>query len=97
MLQLNPDSCDITENTFNDVEAEYIFLTETLGWKQDLIGAGIEDKPENNPEGDTDNATKLAEYLFLTEQMGWRKGLKIFGEKGEGAITKLSRYSSRHK
>ena len=67
LLQLNPDSCDITENTFNDVEAEYIFLTETLGWKQGLIEAGIEDEPEKNPEGDTNNANKLAEYLFLTE------------------------------
>ena len=32
LLQLNPDSCDIIENTFNDVEAEYIFLTKSLCW-----------------------------------------------------------------
>ena len=49
LLQLNLDSCDITENTFNDVVAEYIFLTKTLGWKQGLIEAGIEDEPEKNP------------------------------------------------
>ncbi len=36
----------------------------------------------------TAKATKLAEYLFLTEQMNWRKGLKVLGEKGEGAIEK---------
>ena len=88
LLQLKPDSCDITENTFDDVEAEYIFLTKTIGWKQGLIETGIEDEPEKNPEGDTNNATKQAEYLFLTEQMGWREGLKIFGEKREGAIMK---------
>ena len=70
LLQLNPDSCDITKNTFNNVEAEYIFLTETLVWKQGLIEAGIEGEPEKNPKGDTNNVTKLAEYLFLTEQMG---------------------------
>ena len=61
LLQLNPDSCDITENTCNDVEAEYIFLIKTLGWKQGLIEAGIEDEPEKNPKGNTDNATKLVE------------------------------------
>ena len=32
--------------------------------------------------------TKVAEYLFLTEQMNWKKGLKILGERGEGAIEK---------
>ena len=28
------------------------------------------------------------EYVFLTEQMNWKKGLKLFKEKGEDAITK---------
>ena len=27
------------------------------------------------------------EYIFLTEQMNWKKGLKMFQEKGEEAIT----------
>ena len=34
------------------------------------------------------NITKLAECLFVTEQMNWRKGLKVLGERGEGAIEK---------
>ena len=29
-----------------------------------------------------------AEYVFLTEQMNWKKGLRMFNEKGEVAITK---------
>ena len=29
-----------------------------------------------------------AEYTFLTEQMNWKKGLRMFHEKGEVAITK---------
>ena len=29
-----------------------------------------------------------AEYIFLTEQMNWKKGLKLFKEKGETAVTK---------
>ena len=28
-----------------------------------------------------------AEYIFLKEQMNWKKGLKIFKEKGETAVT----------
>ena len=28
------------------------------------------------------------EWTFLTEQMNWKKGLKLFKEKGEEAISK---------
>lgn len=63
------------------ITAEYLFLTETLGWKE---GLEAEDRAEMSP-----NEEKcLNEYLPVTEQMGWRKGLKIFEEKGEQAIMK---------
>jgi hypothetical protein len=81
LLQLNSDNFEITEDTFDEADAEYIFLTKALGWKEGL-------NKENNPtsDGDSNDVIKLAEYLFLTEQMGWRKGLKLFGEKGEEAV-----------
>ena len=50
------------------LDTEYLFLTESLGWKEDLN--------KNEPiDTDINDVTKLAEYLFLAEQMGWRKGL----------------------
>ena len=90
MLQFQADDFDIVETTVDkeeaEDEAEYMFLTETLGWKEGLDNAELESAESSN---DTNkNATKLAEYLFLTEQMGWRKGLTIFKEKGELAIGK---------
>ena len=82
MLNFNPGSDDLEETTLDEIDEEYIFLTEEMGWKEGLVN----DEPR---EYDTKNVTKLAEYLFLTDQMGWRKGLKVLGpEKGEPAITK---------
>ena len=80
--------CDESENgyeecEFNKIDAEYMFLHTTLGWRE-----GINDMAQNNMAKDTEAITKLAEYLFLTEQMNWKKGLKVLGEKGEGAIEK---------
>ena len=64
------------------LDAEYMFLTETLGWKN-----ALEDPKESKPaEVKHESAKMLAEYLFLTEQMNWKKGLKVFQEKGETAI-----------
>ena len=66
ILQINEDTFDITESIFNDVEAEYTFLTETLGWKESLG----EYKKQVSNSNHIKNVTKLLEYLFLTEQMG---------------------------
>ena len=84
LIMLNMSNSDgdlkINEEPFDRLEAEWVFLTETLNWK-----AGLD---ENDSERtlDKDKVTLLAEYLFVTEQMGWRKGLKLFGEKGESSI-----------
>ena len=72
---------NVTEDMFDKVKAKYMFLTETLGWKEGLNG-----EHDAFSDADPNDATKLAEYLFLTEQMGWRKGLKLFGERGEEAV-----------
>ena len=67
------------------IESQYMFLTETLGWKE-----GLQDEPCQQVEAAERrcNVTTLAAYLFLTDQMNWKKGLKIFHEKGEEAIMK---------
>ena len=74
------------ETKFDKIEAEYMFLHDTLGWKEGL--SDVTDANNNNSPSDVTNLTKLTEYLFLTEQMNWRKGLKVLGERGEGAIEK---------
>ena len=78
----NPDTFDANEAEIEMLNAEYMFLTKDLGWKESDINEdkSIESKIDNN------KVTKLAEMIFLTEQMGWRKGLKVLGEKGEEAI-----------
>ena len=82
----SPDSSDgIMETEFDPDEAEYLFLTETLGRKEGLKDI---ETTETRNDINTSNVTKLAEYLFLTEQMDWRKGLTIFKEEGEKAIVK---------
>ena len=78
MLQMGEDH-ELEE--WDRLDAEYLFLTETLGWSEGLKET---DKPSLNESG----VKLLAEYLFVTEQMGWRKGLKMFKEKGEAAIQK---------
>ena len=75
------DTFDVTKEKFDKVKAEYMFLTETLGWKEDI--GGMDDTPS---DADSNDVTKLAKYLFLTEQMGLYKGSKLFGERGEKAI-----------
>ena len=53
---------NVTEDKFDKVEAEYIFLTETLGLKE-----GIDWMNDTPSDADPNDVTKLAEYLFLTE------------------------------
>jgi len=79
LLEFNQEDTDIEESDIDRIDAEYLFLTETLGWKE-----GLSDTNEKDPQ----NVNILAEYMFITEQMGWRKGLKLFGERGEEAIGK---------
>ena len=83
--------CDENKNGFEEAEfdkidAEYMFLHDTLGWKEEV--SNDTDTNNNNSHSDVINVTKLAEYLLLTEQMNWQKGLKVLGEKGEIAIEK---------
>ena len=86
LLQVDLTNLDIIETEIDTLEAEYMFLTETLGWKEEVDD---DDKGKPDPsDANMNDVTKLAEYLFLTEQMGWRKGLKVLGEKGEIAIEK---------
>ena len=53
--------------------------------EEEMIFLHINDK--NDIEEDLIDEYE-AEYIFLKEQMNWRKGLKLFKEKGETAVTK---------
>ena len=53
--------------------------------KEEMILLHINDK--NDIEEDLIDEYE-AEYIFLEEQMNWQKGLKLFKEKGETAVTK---------
>ena len=53
--------------------------------KEEMIFLHIKDK--NDIEEDLIDEYE-AEYIFLTEHMNWRKGLKLFKEKCETAVTK---------
>ena len=90
LLQIDPgDEFDPSQPMINeetDLEVEYTFLTEDLGWKEGLDEENIGTSETSNMN--TVNVTKLAEYMFLTEQMGWKKGLRVLGERGEEAIEK---------
>lgn len=88
---------DFDEEEFDPLDAEYHFLHDTLGWGEGLAemeghGTPSGDEPARGSHAPRDlstgNVQKLAGYLFLTEQMNWKKGLKIFAEKGKGAIEK---------
>ena len=56
---------DVTEVEFDEVEAKYMLLTETLGWKE-----GIDGMRDTTSDADPNDVTKLAKYVVLTEQMG---------------------------
>jgi hypothetical protein len=90
MLQFD-DNMGLTEESMDKTKAEWMFLTEQLGWKEGLSKEGPPrpDKAErkkNNVRLEAINL--LTEHLYLTEQMGWRKGLKLFQDRGEEAIKK---------
>ena len=77
-LLLNLDEEDdngYSESLMAQNEAEWMFLTDYLGWKQGM-------------QGEKSDIDQEPEYLFTTEQMNWKKGIKVFGEKGEEAIQK---------
>ena len=83
--------CDENKNGFEEAEfdkidAEYMFLHDTLGWKEGV--SDDTDTNKNNNHSNVTNVTKLAEYLLLTKQMNWQKGLKVLGKKSEIAIEK---------
>ena len=50
------------EAEFDKLDAEYMFLHDTLGWKEGL--ADVTDASNNNSPSDVTNLTKLTEYLF---------------------------------
>lgn len=70
-LLLNMDGEE--DNGYSEIliaqsEAEWMFLTDHLGWKQGL-------------QGDESEIDQEPEYLFTTEQMNWKKGLKVSEKK----------------
>jgi hypothetical protein len=78
ILLLNVDEASdngYDESIMAQNEAEWMFLTDHLGW-----GEGLNCEQHNIEQDE--------EYLFTTEQMSWKKGLKMFGDKGEEAIQK---------
>eukprot|EP00804_Cyclotella_cryptica_P027764 CCRYP_009202-RA/>CCRYP_009202-RA protein AED:0.72 eAED:0.12 QI:0/-1/0/1/-1/1/1/0/1137 len=83
LLQID-ENMEMNEQFMDEDEAEWLFLTETLGWKEGL--PEVEQMEQRKAIIDMNAVTLLAEHLFRTDQMGWRKGLKIFHKKGEVAI-----------
>ena len=81
ILQFNSDNFRIKEEKFDGTNAEYMFLTKPLGWKEGL------NKEKDQTSGDNMNdVTYLAKCLFLTEHMGWRKGAKtVWRERRKGS------------
>ena len=75
------DGQELDETVIHNIHAQYMFLHDTLGWKEGL-------KAENIRSGTETTNKVAAEFTFLTEQMNWKKGLKLFGEQGESAIIK---------
>ena len=78
ILLLNLDATNdngYDESIMAQTDAEWLFLTEHLGWSE-----GLQCEQHDIDQED--------EYLFTTDQMNWKKGLKVFGEKGEDAIQK---------
>ena len=69
MLQFD-EHMDLDEQCIMDDEAEWMFLTETLGWKEGMLEA--DRTPQTNPDVNVEAVTLAAEYMFLTKQMGWK-------------------------
>jgi hypothetical protein len=88
LLQLD-EQMNLREQCMDEDEAEWLFLTETLGWKAGLHEVErMERMQQDRPEINMDAVSVMADHLFLTEQMGWKKGLSMFHEKGEAAMEK---------
>ena len=81
LLQFNSDNFKITEDNFDETDAEYMLLTKTKGRAEGLY------KEKDQTSGDNMNdVTYLAKCLFLTEHMGWRKGAKtVWRERRKGS------------
>ena len=62
LLEFSQDDTDLEESEFNRINTEYMFLTETLGWKE-----GIDETHDKDPQ----TVIILAECQFIIEQMGW--------------------------
>ena len=59
LFQMNPNTFDTVEAEFDVLDAEYLFLTESLGWKE-----GLNENEPITTYADMNDVTKLAEYLF---------------------------------
>jgi hypothetical protein len=77
LLQFD-DHMDLNEQSVKKDEAECLFLTETLGWKDGL--PEVEQMQHETTEMNMEAVNLLAEYMFLTDQMGWKQGITIFQE-----------------
>ena len=61
-LQFNSDNFEIIEEKFDEADAEYMLLTESLGWKK-----GLNKISDLTLDDNINVLTKLAKYLFLNE------------------------------
>lgn len=77
LLQFD-DHMDLNEQSVKKDEAECLFLTETLGWKDGL--PEVEQMQHETTEMNMEAVNLLAEYMFLTDQLGWKQGITIFQE-----------------
>ena len=62
----NENGSEFEECEFNKIDTEYMFLGDTLGWKEGII------EYKDMAQG-MDAIITLAWYLFLTEQMNCKK------------------------
>jgi len=65
LLQFD-DHMDLSEQSVKKDEAEWLFLTETLGWKKGL--PEVEQKQHETTETNMEAMNLLAEYMFLTKK-----------------------------
>ena len=56
----NSGTFNVTEDKFDEVEAEYMFLIELLRWKEDIHGI-----KDTTSDADPNDVTKLPECFFL--------------------------------
>lgn len=73
---------EIHKDSYDQTNAEWIFLTEKLGWNEGLANIN-----NDSDSLSTEATTPLSDFMFVTEQMGWRKGLEL-SEEGRGSDEK---------